>query len=114
MAAATIIAGGLAALLLQRRSAVIAIAVLAAVIVGYSRIVLGAHSVSEVLLGAMIGLMGSWALLWFAGPTVRLKAHPLGYVVVLVVSLFHGLHIRAEAHIHNTALRIAQMVTQYR
>ena len=56
-----IVTGELAALLLRRRASVLPVAVLAAIVVGISRLVLGAHSLPEVVLGAMVGLAGALA-----------------------------------------------------
>ena len=68
VAAATVVAGGLAALLLRPRRAALPLAGLAAIVIGISRLVLGLHSLPEVALGALVGLMGAWALLLLAGP----------------------------------------------
>jgi membrane-associated phospholipid phosphatase len=111
VAAATIVTGGLAALLLRRRASVLPVAVLAAVLVGVSRLVLGAHSLPEVLLGAMVGLAGALALPLLAGPPPSgLDVRRIAIVVVAVVVVFHGLHFPAEAHIRATAYRVAHML----
>ena len=59
VAAATMVAGGLAMLLLRWRHRALLLALLAAIVVGTSRIVLGAHSLPEVTVGAMVGLLGA-------------------------------------------------------
>jgi membrane-associated phospholipid phosphatase len=110
VAAATVVAGGLAAMLSRRRTSILPAAVLAAIVIGVSRLVLGMHSLPEVGLGALIGLIGAAALLRFAGTPPRLKTGPLVAVTIVVAALFHGLHLPAEAAIRHTALRAAQYI----
>jgi membrane-associated phospholipid phosphatase len=110
VAAATVVAGGLAAMLSRRRASILPAALVAAVVIGISRLVLGVHSLPEVIVGALIGLTGAAALLRFAGPPPRLKTTPLVAVIVVVAILFHGLHLPAEAAIRHTAFRAAQFI----
>jgi membrane-associated phospholipid phosphatase len=110
VAAATVVAGGLAAMLSRRRASILPAAVVAAIVIGVSRLVLGLHSFPEVVLGALIGLAGAAALLRFAGPPPRLRVAPLVAIIVVVAALFHGLHLPAEAAIRHTALRVAQYI----
>jgi membrane-associated phospholipid phosphatase len=110
VAAATVVAGGLAAMLSRRRATILPSAVLAAVVIGVSRLVLGMHSLPEVVVGALVGLTGAAALLRFAGPPPRLNIAPLMAVIVVVATLFHGMHLPAEAAIRHTALRAAQYI----
>jgi membrane-associated phospholipid phosphatase len=110
VAAATVVAGGLAALLLGWRGTVLPLAALVAALVGFSRIMLGAHSLKEVLLGALVGLAGTTALLLIAGRLPpKLNVRRITVVAVAVVVVFHGLHLPAEAHIRATAFRFAQI-----
>jgi membrane-associated phospholipid phosphatase len=95
VAAATVVSGGLAAILSGRRASILPVACLAAVVIGISRIVLGMHSFPEVVVGTLIGLAGAAALLRFA-------------VIVVVAGVFHGLHLPAEAAIRHTAFRAGQ------
>jgi membrane-associated phospholipid phosphatase len=110
VAAATVVCGGLAAMLTRRPANILPAAFLAAVVIGISRLVLGMHSLPEVVVGALIGLLGAAALLRFAGPPPRLKIAPLLAVVVIMAAFFHGLHLPAEAAIRHTALRAAQLI----
>jgi membrane-associated phospholipid phosphatase len=112
VAAATVVAGGLAALLLRGRASVLPIATLAGAVIGVSRVALGMHSVPEVALGALVGLVGAAALAWLAGPPPpRLRMARLVGAVALVAVLFHGLHLPAEAAIRHTALNAARFLT---
>lgn len=110
VAAATVVAGGLAAVLSRRRVSILPVAALAAVVIGISRLFLGMHSLPEVALGAVVGLAGAAALLTLAGPPPTLKPGRLLAVMVIVAALFHGMHLPAEAAIRHTAFRAAQML----
>ena len=110
VAAATVVTGGLAAMLTRRRNSILPAAVLAAIVISVSRLVLGMHTLPEVILGALIGLTGAAALLRFAGPPPRLRIAPLIAVIVVVAAVFHGLHLPAEAAIRHTAFRAAQFI----
>jgi membrane-associated phospholipid phosphatase len=111
VAAATVVSGGLAAMLTRRRASILPAALVAACVIGLSRLVLGMHSLPEVIVGAVIGLAGAAALLRFAGrPPPTIGAAPLVAVVVVVAAVFHGLHLPAEAAIRHTALHLAKFI----
>jgi membrane-associated phospholipid phosphatase len=110
VAAATVVAGGLASLLTRRVTSMLPIALLAALIIGISRLVLGAHSLPEVALGALVGLAGAATLLRLAGPPPPLKPLPLVLAIGVVAMIFHGLHLPAEAAIRHTAWRAAKLI----
>ncbi len=110
VAAATVVSGGLAAMLTGRRGSILPAAMVAALVIGLSRIVLGMHSLPEVIIGALVGLAGAAALLRFAGRPPSLRLSPLVAVIVVVAVVFHGLHLPAEAAIRHTALRAAQFI----
>lgn len=112
VAAATVVAGGLAALLMERRGGILAVGLLAAILIGASRLALGMHSPPEVALGALVGLAGAWALLALAGrPPDTVRPSRLLAVAVLVATIFHGLHLPAEAAIRHTALRTVRLLS---
>lgn len=111
VAAATVVAGGLAALLTRRRASILPVAMLAAGVIGVSRLVLGMHSLPEVVLGALVGLAGAAALLTLAGPPPVLRPSRVFVVVVIVAALFHGMHLPAEAAIRHTAFRAARLLS---
>ncbi len=108
--AASVVAGGLAGLLTRRRVSILPVAVLAAVAIGVSRIVLGMHSLPEVVVGAGVGLGGATALTALAGPPATLKPGRLLAVVAIVMVVFHGLHLPAEAAIRHAAFRAAHVL----
>jgi membrane-associated phospholipid phosphatase len=112
VAAATVVTGGLGALLLRRRASVLPLAALAAVLIGISRLVLGAHSFPEVVLGACVGLGGALGLMRLAGrPPASIDAARIAIVAGIVLVIFHGMHLPAEAHIRSTASRLAQFLS---
>jgi membrane-associated phospholipid phosphatase len=110
VAASTVVAGGLAVLLSKRRISILPAALLAAIVIGISRIILGMHSLPEVIVGALIGLAGAAALLRFAGLPPPLRVAPLLAVVVVVAAIFHGMHLPAEAAIRHTAFSAAKFI----
>ena len=111
VAAATVVCGGLAALLTGWRASILPAAMLAAVVIGVSRVTLGMHSLPEVVLGALVGLAGATALMTLTGVPPALRPGRLLAVVVIVAALFHGTHLPAEAAIRHTALRAARMLS---
>jgi membrane-associated phospholipid phosphatase len=111
VAAATVVAGGLAALLLRRPRPALLAAIIAAVVIGVSRLALGAHSTPEVMVGAAVGLVGALTLIRLAGaPPENLDARRVAVVAAVVALVFHGLHFPAEAHIRSTALRLSHLL----
>jgi membrane-associated phospholipid phosphatase len=112
VAAATVVTGGLATLLVGRRAPVLSLAILVAVIIGVLRLLLGVHSLPEVLVGAVVGLAGAAALLLLAGqlpPTLNVRR--IAVIAVAVVVVFHGTHLPAEAHIRAMACRVAKILS---
>jgi membrane-associated phospholipid phosphatase len=111
VAAATVVAGGLAGLLLRGRRTALLFAVAAALLIGITRLVLHLHSATEVMIGAGVGLAGTWVLLLLAGdPPPGLHPRRIALIAVAVALIFHGLHLPAEAHIRHTAWRFAQLL----
>lgn len=108
--AASVVAGGLAGLLTRRRISILPVAFLAAMVIGVSRLVLGMHSLPEVVVGAGVGLAGATALTALAGPPATLKPGKLLAVVAIVTVVFHGLHLPAEAAIRHAAFHAARVL----
>jgi hypothetical protein len=89
--------------------AVLVAAVGAAFLIGASRLMLGVHSLPEVVLGGAVGLAGAIALARLAGPPPRpFRARWIAAVVVLVLVIFHGQRLPAEARIGGIAYTMAQ------
>ncbi len=112
-ASAAVAYGGVAALLAPRMrlgrvpaaslAALVAAAGMAALI-GLTRVQLGAHSLSEVFVAAFIGLTGAVVFTRLAGQQIsRRSGLPVLLGVALVLLLFHGRHLPAEAIIQNSA-----------
>jgi membrane-associated phospholipid phosphatase len=110
VAAATVVVGGLAVLLLGRRLAVL-VALATAALIGTTRLVLGEHTGLEVAVGAIVGLAGVAALIRLAGARpAPVDVRRVVLIAVLVAVVFHGLHMPAEAHIRGAAWRLAQFL----
>jgi membrane-associated phospholipid phosphatase len=111
VSAAVVVSGGLAAMLTRRGTNILPAALVAACVIGISRLVLGAHSLPEVIVGALIGLAGAAIMLRLARrPPEGVRAAPVMAVVVVVAAVFHGLHLPAEAAIRHTAFNLAQYI----
>jgi membrane-associated phospholipid phosphatase len=111
-AAAAVISGGLALILGRsdhpRRRALLT-ATLAAVVIGTSRLLLGAHSLPETLAGGAVGIAGAWLLARLAGPRPQaLRARWVAAVVVVVLLLLHGSRLPAETQIGGLAFDLAR------
>lgn len=107
-AAASVVYGGLFALLRrggQRQAVALLSGLGVAVLIGITRIVLGAHSLIEVVVGGVIGMAGAWTLVRLAGPRPMvlpyLRRAALAIIVVAIV--VHGVRLPAEARITNAA-----------
>lgn len=108
-ASAAMAYGGLAALTVGSRApalwTALAAGLLATAIIGTTRVELGAHSVSEVVLGAVVGILGALAFVLLAGQ--RITAEPGGPVLLaaaLAMLVMHGRHLPAEAVIQQTGV----------
>lgn len=109
VAGAALVSAGLASLLTGRRGGPLLLGGGVAVAIAVSRLVLGAHSFPEVVVGAVVGLAGAALVPRLAGPP------PPGFslrrtvlIAAAVLLLFHGLHLPAEAHIRATASVLAR------
>jgi membrane-associated phospholipid phosphatase len=102
-AAAAVVYGGLFGLLGWHRLLLPA-AALFCVAIGYTRIVLGEHTLADVVTGGAIGLAGAVALAFAAGPrppdVSRRESCGLGVAVLLG---FHGLRLPAEPWLRHFA-----------
>ena len=100
-AAAAVACGGLLALLAPpgRRALLLAVAgaAAAAALIGATRLALGVHSGSDVLVGGAVGIAGAAGLSQLAGarpPGLR-RVLPVGAALATMV-VFHGVHLHAE------------------
>lgn len=115
-ASATIVYGGLLGLAWRRfrptdLHASLAAAVIIAVLIGITRVVLRAHTWPEVVAGGLVGGAGVWVLLRLAGPAPdKLRPIRAVAVIVLVVALMHGTHLRAEGDIQEIGRRFGWLV----
>ncbi len=106
-AAAAVIAGGIAVVLRQGRQQVAAIAGLAAVVIGATRVVLGLHTPVEVVLGGALGVLGVLGFARLAGRPPVLRLRWLFAAIVGVALLMHGQHLNAETSIRAMAVGLS-------
>jgi len=110
--AAAVVYGGLVALFAGSLAWRMAVGLLAAagagLLIGLTRVLLGWHSVPDVLMGAAVGIGGVVALARLAGPRPP-QARMFGLVIVLVavVMAFHGHRLAAEETIRLIAEQIS-------
>ena len=100
-ASGAIIYGGLLTLIIRRCGGGVGWALLpaplVALLIGLSRIDLGAHTLPEVVIGGLVGCAGVLAMLALAGaPPRRLHLRWLFGPAVLVIVLMHGQHLHGE------------------
>ena len=115
-ASAAMIFAGVAALQARRsRSSTFWTSLLTAAavagVIGVTRVELGAHSLSEVGLAAVIGIAGAIAFVALAGPPMRaMSGRPVLLCAALAAVVMHGLHLPAEAAIQGRGVAWMQSV----
>jgi membrane-associated phospholipid phosphatase len=78
-----------------------------ATMIGFTRLVLGAHTIPEVVIGAAIGICGAVASTTLIGQAPReLRISWLAGLAVAIMLAFHGFRMPAEAAIHQVALNL--------
>ncbi len=108
--AAALVAGGLVAMVRDSRPWVVSAALVAAFIIGTTRVMLGAHSTEEVILGGTVGVAGAVVLHAIAGPRPPLRLLPIAIVVAGIVFAMHGTRLPAEVTIRQTASLIGRII----
>lgn len=112
-ASATVVYGGLLALFgkrgvghTTRHLLLIALAaVLLALLFGFSRVDLGLHTVPDVLVGGVVGIIGAILFVLLAGqPPEGFRRWTLGAVALTVAVLCHGRELQAEETIQRLAI----------
>ena len=100
VAMAGVVAGGawsLSRIPCWRMAGVLLTATLGAIGIGATRLLLGAHSLAEVVVAAPVGVAGAVALVRWAGlpPARLLRFAPAGAALMVAVAV-HGAHLTAE------------------
>ena len=109
VASATVVSSGVFALQARRLRvgtipAVLSATLAVAVIIGVTRVLLGAHSTSEVVVAAFVGGAGAVAFARLSGQHLLEKSGlPVAAAAAFMVVIFHGSHLPAEAIIQNAA-----------
>lgn len=107
-AAAGVLYGSIFAFLAERMFGrtplTLAVILAIVVVVGVSRVLLGAHTILEVCIGAAVGGIAAWLMVRGAGKPAQTSPSALLLLpVCAVLFLFHGLHLPAEAAIRGYA-----------
>ena len=112
-ASATVVYGGLLALFgrsgVGRRARHLSLiglaALLLALLFGYSRVDLGVHTIPDVLVGGVVGIIGAILFVLLAGqPPDGFRRWRLGAVALAVAALCHGHELQAEETIQRVAI----------
>ena len=116
VASATVIYAGLAGLLLRGPGTIVArttvVAIVVAVGIGVTRVLLHEHSISESVVGGLVGIVAAAALALMAGgPLETRRMLPVLAMVGLIVAVRHGVHLSWEDTIRQVA---TQAVTEWR
>jgi membrane-associated phospholipid phosphatase len=83
------------------------VALSCALIIGGSRLVLGVHSDVEVLIGGAVGVSGAVVAVLLAGaPPHNLRLRKIAVAAIIVLVLFHGMRLPAEAEIQRVSSTI--------
>jgi membrane-associated phospholipid phosphatase len=103
-AGATVVYGSLLAIWIRRRTGTAIwtapAAIIFLILIGASRLALGLHSPVEVFVGGAVGLTGAILAVMLAGPPPEgFRFRSIAISVVIVVAIFHGFRLPAEAEI---------------
>lgn len=83
-----------------RQAARVLIVLAVVVLIGASRVLLGAHTPAEAMIGGAIGILAAQAILHVAGEPTGRRSVTLSLLPILVLPLLlHGLHVPAEEQI---------------
>lgn len=111
-ASAALICGGLVACFTSSTPFAVLAAIAGSSVIGYTRIVLGAHTIEETVLGAMVGTGGAALLSLLAGIPPVVRVLPIIVVIVAVMAGFHGTRLPAEPAIRQ-ASAIVRMIAPW-
>ena len=109
VASAAVVSSGVVALQAGRlrigpMPAALAAALAVAAVIGATRLLLGAHSMTEVIVAAIIGGAGAVAFARLSGRHLQEKSGlPIAAAAAIVLVIFHGSHLPAEAVIQSAA-----------
>ncbi len=106
-AAAAVVCGGLVAVLARQRYWALPVSLVAAVLIGGSRLALGVHTPLEVLLGGAVGIGGAALTAAVVGPMPEFRRNRIVLAAIVTVVVLHGIRMPAEAHIRDFAERVA-------
>jgi membrane-associated phospholipid phosphatase len=108
-ACAALLYGSLSVALLSGRippKALYLIPAAISILIGYTRIVVHAHSVSEVFLGGTVGCISAEIFRTVAATPKRFAVNYAFIMLVFVTTLFHGAHLPVETSIRKAVLHL--------
>jgi membrane-associated phospholipid phosphatase len=83
------------------------VALVFVVLIGGSRLALGYHSAIEVLIGGAVGMIGAVLAVMLAGePPAQFRFRSIAIAMIVVVAIFHGFRLPAEAEIAQLSFTI--------
>ena len=81
-------------------------------VIGASRLALGVHSTIEVIIGGAVGLAGAVLAVMLAGPPpAQFRFRSIVIAMIVVVVIFHGFRLPAEAEITRLAFTMWPFTT---
>lgn len=95
-ASAALVTGGLFARAVFSIPMTLVAALTGGVIIGYTRVHLGLHTIEEVIVGIAVGTAGAFGITYYSGYPPSPRPMPLMVVMVAVVLAFHGYRLPAE------------------
>jgi membrane-associated phospholipid phosphatase len=113
VAAATVVYGGLFTLFMRlvygrhSRWLLLPCVIGIALVISITRVLLGAHTITEVVIGAMVGFTGALVLIALIGPPPpKLRIGWVTGLVCIVLLLCHGFRMPAETIIQDAAMKL--------
>ncbi len=90
-----------------RKASRLIIVLAVVVLIGASRVILGAHTIQDALIGGAIGFTAAQAMLCLAGEPMHRRPVTLWSLPLLILPLLlHGIHLQAESEIGGLAVNV--------
>jgi len=90
-----------------RKASRLIIVLAVVVLIGASRVILGAHTIQDALIGGAIGFTAAQAILYLAGEPMHRRPVTIWSLPLLILPLLlHGVHLQAESEIGGLAVNV--------